>query len=152
MRQLREDEHRAHHLIEWKSQPGAGGQWQVELAILNQTAEPLEVLWIDWQAEPQSYGTVAPGATFRQTTRAEHAWLVRSGASGDTGAICLYAPKRSDQAAHSLRIVAAAPPAVEEAVPAAAGAGAGLVRFARLLCSTEGAMLVGLLAALFFWR
>ena len=152
VRQLHEDEHRAHHLVEWKSQPGAGGQWQVELAILNQTAEPLEVLWIDWQAEPQSYGTVAPGATFRQTTRAEHAWLVRSGVSGDTSAICLYAPKRSDQASHSLRVVAAAPPAVEEAVPAAAGAGAGLVRFARLLCSTEGAMLVGLVAALFFWR
>ena len=149
VRQLHEDEHRAHHLVEWKSQPGAGGQWQVELAILNQTAEPLEVLWIDWQAEPQSYGMVAPGADFRQSTRAEHAWLVRS---GDTGAICLYAPKRSDQAAHSLRIVAAAPPAVEEAVPAAAGARAGLIRFARLLCSTEGAMLVGLVAALFFWR
>ena len=153
MRQLHEDEHRAHHLVEWKSQPGAGGQWQVELAILNQTAEPLEVLWIDWQAEPQSYGTVAPGAAFHQSTRAEHAWLVRSiGGSGDTGAICLYAPKRSDQASHSLRIVAAAPPAVEEAVPAAASAGAGLVRLARLLFSTEGAMLVGLVAALFFWR
>ena len=40
---------------------------------------------------------------------------------------------------------------VNAAVPAAAGAGAGLVRFARLLCSTEGAMLVGLVAALFFW-
>ena len=88
----------------------------------------------------------------RQSTHAEHAWLVRRGASGDSGAICLYAPKRSDQAAHSLRILAVAPPAVEEAVPVAAGAGGGLVRFARLLCSTEGAMLVGLVAALFFWR
>ena len=77
---------------------------------------------------------------------------MRRGASGDSGAICLYAPKRSDQAAHSLRILAVAPPAVEEAVPVAASAGGGLVRFARLLCSTEGAMLVGLVAALFFWR
>ena len=75
---------------------------------------------------------------------------MRRGASGEGGAICLYAPKRSDQAAHSLRILAVAPPAVEEAVPVAAGG--GLVRFARLLCSTEGAMLVGLVAALFFWR
>ena len=68
-RQLHEDEHRAHHLVEWKSLAGAGAQWEVELAILNQTAEPLEVLWIDWQAEPQSYGTVAPGAAFRQRAR-----------------------------------------------------------------------------------
>ena len=75
VRQLQEDEHRAHHLVEWKSLAGAGAQWEVELAILNQTAEPLEVLWIDWQAEPQSYGTVAPGAASRQSTRAEHAWL-----------------------------------------------------------------------------
>ena len=48
---------------------------------------------------------------------------MRRGASGESGAICLYAPKRSDQAAHSLRILAVAPPAVEEAVPVAAGAG-----------------------------
>ena len=101
---------------------------------------------------------MAPGATFRQTTRAEHVWLVRGGGGGtDTGAgaaraICMYVAKRSDQSAHCLRIVAAGPPAVEEALPAAVSAGASLVRFARLLCSTEGAMLFGLAAALYLWR
>ena len=72
-RQLKDDEHRPHHLLQWKSQPAAG-QWPVELSIQNKTAESVEVLWIDWQAEPQSYGVVAPGASFRQTTHAEHAW------------------------------------------------------------------------------
>ena len=57
-RQLREDEHRPHHLVEWKSQPGAGGQWQVELSIHNQTAGPLEVLWVDWQAGRTWHGAV----------------------------------------------------------------------------------------------
>ena len=69
-----------------------------------------------------------------------------------TGRLPYHAIERSDQRVHSLAVVATAPPAIEEAVPPAAGAAASLVRFARLLCSTEGAMLFGLAAALYIYR
>ena len=149
-RQLKDDEHRPHHLLQWKSQPAAG-QWPVELSIQNKTAESVEVLWIDWQAEPQSYGVVAPGASFRQTTHAEHAWLVRR-PEGAGASLCVYMPKRSDQRVHALALVAADPPAVEEAAVPAPGAMASVLRFVRLLFSTEGAILVGLVAALYLLR
>ena len=61
----------------------------------------------------------------------------------------LHAQKRSDQRVHALALVAADPPAVEEAAVPAPGATASVLRFVRLLFSTEGAILVGLVAALY---
>ena len=166
--QLIVDEHRPHHLVDWKSRAGAG-EWPITLEIHNRSASVCEVCWIDWQAAPQQFGALPPGGTFRQETHAEHAWLVRSvgvgggGARGEPRTLLVYMAKRTDQLEHALTIAAAGPaPSVLERVAegdAADGAGGGargvlrgVLRFLRLLLSTEGAILVGLVAVLVWFK
>ena len=166
--QLMVDEHRPHHLVDWKSRSGAG-EWPITLEIHNRSASACEVCWIDWQAAPQQFGALPPGGTFRQETHAEHAWLVRSvgvgggGARGEPRTLLVYMAKRTDQLEHTLTIAAAGPaPSVLERVAegdAADGAGGGargvlrgVLRFLRLLLSTEGAILVGLVAVLVWFK
>lgn len=164
--QLIVDEHRPHHLVDWKSRAGSG-EWPITLEIHNRSVSLCEVCWIDWQAVPQQFGTLPPGGTFRQETHAEHAWLVRSvGVAGSGNSeprtILVYMAKRTDQLDHGLTIASVAPAlsvleraAEDDVADGTGGAGArgalrGVLRFLRLLLSTEGAILVGLIAV-FVW-
>lgn len=162
--QLIVDEHRPHHMVDWKSRAGAG-EWPITLEIHNRSVTLCEVCWIDWQAVPQRFGALPPGGTFRQKTHAEHAWLVRSvglasgGSGSETRPLFVFMAKRTDQLEHGLTIAAVWPElSVLERVAAGdgadgkrAGAG-GVLRFLRLLVSLEGSILLGLVAALLWFK
>ena len=51
----------------------------VTLEIENRLAVPLELYWINFSCEAQSYGTLAPGATWSQPTFTGHRWDVGDG-------------------------------------------------------------------------
>ena len=109
-------------------------------------------MWVDWQAEPQPFGSVLPGQAVTQTTHAEHAWLVRS-ARQTSKSICIYMARRTDQTQHAITVTSTEPPQVEECdVPLDKGAVARLLRFVRRLCSTDGAILLVLCVALYASR
>ncbi|MCP4510576.1 MAG: hypothetical protein GY826_29720, partial [Fuerstiella sp.] len=50
----------------------------VELTVTNELNTVVHLIWIDRSSQPQSYGTIAPGATKTQHTFAGHVWLLKS--------------------------------------------------------------------------
>ena len=52
----------------------------VRLVFVNDGAEELRLIWLDFRGERVPYGTIAPGATFRQDTFSDHAWLAADAA------------------------------------------------------------------------
>jgi len=57
-----------------------------ELSFQNKSAEKRRIYWIDQEGDRKFYGIVEPGNTFRQSTMANHAWVVT-----DDAEKCLYA-------------------------------------------------------------
>jgi len=49
---------------------------ETEITFVNQTAEPVEIFWLDEQGGRNSYGKVAAGARKAQHTFGGHVWLV----------------------------------------------------------------------------
>lgn len=51
---------------------------RVNLKFQNQLEAPVELIWIDAQGQPRSYGVVASGQSNDMSTYRSHVWLVRS--------------------------------------------------------------------------
>jgi dipeptidyl aminopeptidase/acylaminoacyl peptidase len=55
--------------------PSRGGE-ATTIEIRNQLERPLDVFWIDTRGRRQSYGRIAAGESFTQSTYAGHVWLL----------------------------------------------------------------------------
>lgn len=51
----------------------------VDIEIVNQLSEPIELVWIDWEGEPQSYGMLDAGQSRQMGTYQDHVWLLKRG-------------------------------------------------------------------------
>jgi len=49
------------------------------LRVVNQTEDPVEVFWVDFQGERKSYGKIGAGQDWDQTTYDSHAWAITDG-------------------------------------------------------------------------
>ncbi|KLU02064.1 Choline-sulfatase [Rhodopirellula islandica] len=58
----------------------AGNKFPVH--FLNQQRDPVELCWMDEEANPKPYGTIRPGETQTQSTRPGAVWMVREPATG----------------------------------------------------------------------
>ncbi|WDQ17818.1 sulfatase-like hydrolase/transferase [Rhodopirellula sp. P2] len=58
----------------------AGNKFPVH--FLNQQRDPVELCWMDEEANPKPYGTIQPGQTQTQSTRPGAVWMVREPATG----------------------------------------------------------------------
>ena len=50
----------------------------VKVTFKNGTLAPVEYIWVSTEGKEESYGTLAPAASFEQETYAGHAWLFKS--------------------------------------------------------------------------
>lgn len=69
-----------------------GGGPATTLFVVNPTATPVRLLWLDHEAREREYATIPPGGTHRQNTYSGHSWRVRAEDGTDLG---VYTP--SDQ-------------------------------------------------------
>ncbi len=50
---------------------------ETEIRFVNQTTKDVELVWVDQDARPRSYGTIPPGESRSQHTFVGHLWLLR---------------------------------------------------------------------------
>ena len=55
---------------------------RVTLVFVNGTQRPIELLWVDREGEPRSYGTIAPGERAARSTYVGHLWRCRDDGTG----------------------------------------------------------------------
>ncbi|MBL8890571.1 MAG: prolyl oligopeptidase family serine peptidase [Planctomycetaceae bacterium] len=58
--------------------PSGGGDQQVNLEFKNELGVAIELVWVDTQGRPHSYGVVEAGQANDMSTYRGHVWLVRS--------------------------------------------------------------------------
>lgn len=58
--------------------PSASQGRDVELQITNHLKSTIELLWIDTQGKPQTYGKIGAGRSRNQHTYAGHVWLIKT--------------------------------------------------------------------------
>lgn len=59
--------------------PSARSSGSIDIQIVNQLSEPIELVWINWEGEPQSYGMIAAGQSRDMGTYQDHVWLLKRG-------------------------------------------------------------------------
>ena len=55
-----------------------GGGRDTAITFVNRSKKTVRLVWLDHAGQQKAYGTVAPGASFRQHTFPGHVWLVRA--------------------------------------------------------------------------
>ena len=58
-----------------------------EISFVNQTAGPIQILWLDFDGAPKLYGEIKPGDTYTSSSYAGHVWLVKQKEGDELGLI-----------------------------------------------------------------
>lgn len=60
-----------------------GSSTGVRLVVTNELDRALSILWVDYQCQERSYGTLAVGGRFETTTYATHPWRFRDATTSE---------------------------------------------------------------------